>query len=357
MILVVMYFNFTKQNITLESTLYTCFLLSFAFFLLGRSFQFYCGPVLAYIVMYLRFTVLFSVGIPSLLIANLKQCGIRPSRLGVTLPYLLGILSSVVFVMVRDGSSRQIMFGQEYGNMLLSLFTDATYSDVVIIAAAALLIGPSVYLIFYHLRNQPKVNTLILLFSTLVLGCLYIVGETYHLYWLFFVASYFVVLSWYWLIYGDIQYLKIQATQLEKKVWALQHDGHTEQKTENKGEYDFVERGEQDGQPPSVKNRELVDKAIAFIKANFNKEIELADIANYTNVSDSYLIRVFKKVTGKTINQYVTSYRILQAQRLLKKLSVVETSQAVGFKTPSYFSTVFKKSTGLSPVQFQKQRG
>jgi AraC-like DNA-binding protein len=105
---------------------------------------------------------------------------------------------------------------------------------------------------------------------------------------------------------------------------------------------------------PTKGNKKLVDKAIRYIKTHYYKEIELAEIAHFTEVSDSYLIRTFKKVTGKTLNQYITSYRIQQAKYFLKDKSVKETANAVGFKNSSYFSNVFKKTTGLSPLQFQK---
>ncbi|MCF2946538.1 helix-turn-helix domain-containing protein [Paraglaciecola aquimarina] len=354
MLLILVYYIFVKQQFTADFPFYACFLVSFAIFLMGRSLQFYCGPVLAHLVLYGRFFILFSIGIPSLLIANSKRCGITLSLFSFVIPYLLGTFSAIIFVVVRDGSGQNIIFGPEYGNILLLLITQATYSDVLIIASTALLVFPNLYLFFYHVRREPQLETLYVLVSSLLLGLLFIIGDMTYQYWLFFLGSYITVVCWYWLVYQDIRTMKNQAASLKNELRSI----HRTTQPSNISDSDLKEVKELDyvvTNQTSAKNRELVDKTIGFIKANFNKDLELTEIAKYTQVSDSYLIRVFKKVTGKTINQYITSYRIQQAKKLLSRHSVIETSIAVGFKSPSYFSTVFKKSTGLTPVQFKQQ--
>lgn len=65
-------------------------------------------------------------------------------------------------------------------------------------------------------------------------------------------------------------------------------------------------------------------------------------------------MREFKKKTGQTLNQYQTVLRIENAKQLLATKSVTETAYKVGYSNPNYFSTVFKRHIGLSPVAFQE---
>ncbi|WP_158970441.1 helix-turn-helix transcriptional regulator [Paraglaciecola sp. L3A3] len=312
------------------------------------------------------------------MIANKMRCGLTLKTFSFVVPYILGISGASVFVMVRDGCTYQILFPIEYGSLLPLMFTEATYSDMLMITTAVLLVFPSVYLIYYHLRHNLQANTLMILLSTLVLGGSYIIGEVFDLYWLFYAVAFLLSVFWLSLGYEDIQSVKKQAEELKQELndillvnpkviptqdrrvanhqsleTPLQDEDFEQLYHTNTG--DTVGLTKADSNQPTIKNRELVDKAISYIKANFNKEIELAAIAHYTKVSDSYLIRTFKKVTGKTINQYITCYRLQRAQQLLKNHSVVETSHAVGFKNASYFSTVFKKHTGLSPLHYQQK--
>lgn len=363
LLLISLYLILVRKHRGADFPLYACFLLCFVIFLLGRPLQFYSGPILAHLIMYARFIILFSIGFPSLLNANRIRCGMTLSHFSMILPYVLGSLGAVVFLMVRDGCTLQILFSQKYGYMLPLMFTEATYSDILIIVTTALLVFPSLFLIHFHLHHNRQMSTLIILSSSLFLGVVYIGGEILNLYWPFYLGSLVTVFSWVKVIYLDIRSTPLIIDSL-LNCHPLAHNNASVSDAPVFGSReiignnllnDEIEFSAIAGKTPTIKNRELADKAISYIKANFNREMELPEIASYVDVSDSYLIRTFKKVTGKTINQYITSYRVQQAQRLLKKHSVVETSLAVGFKSPSYFSTVFKKSTGLSPLQFQNQ--
>ena len=70
-----------------------------------------------------------------------------------------------------------------------------------------------------------------------------------------------------------------------------------------------------------------------------------------------YLARMYKKKTGVSLKDYINDYRIQQAKLLLQQSDkqVGEVAADVGFSNLSYFSTLFKKSTGLTPVEYRRR--
>ena len=64
----------------------------------------------------------------------------------------------------------------------------------------------------------------------------------------------------------------------------------------------------------------------------------------------------YKKLTGRTIKDTITEYRIDEAKRMLERGErVSDVAETVGFDNFTYFSTIFKKYTGVSPNQYCKK--
>ena len=96
-----------------------------------------------------------------------------------------------------------------------------------------------------------------------------------------------------------------------------------------------------------------------YIAAHYaDGDISIAAIAEHLRVSEGHLSHVFKKQTGMTVTGYLTQYRIQAAMRLLAsgRVKVYEAAAAVGYKDVTYFSSTFKKQTGLSPSEYAEQR-
>ena len=93
-----------------------------------------------------------------------------------------------------------------------------------------------------------------------------------------------------------------------------------------------------------------------FIRTNFNKEITLKSLSRDFAISESHLSRRFKEVSGIGINEYITYVRIMNAEKLLKsrKLPITEVASACGYNDSNYFSTVFKKIKGITPLKYSK---
>ncbi len=85
--------------------------------------------------------------------------------------------------------------------------------------------------------------------------------------------------------------------------------------------------------------------------------LSVKDIADYANLSVSYLCTFFKGETGQTLNAYLTDFRMERAKQLLSdpRNRISEISGMVGYNDGNYFSKSFRKSTGLSPTEFREK--
>lgn len=107
--------------------------------------------------------------------------------------------------------------------------------------------------------------------------------------------------------------------------------------------------------PPQTSYSGYVQKAIAYISANYSYPITVEDIADYVGLSRSHLFRSFEKVLEKSPKEYLTAFRIKQACNLLENsdLSVTAIANSVGFENNLYFSKAFHKVKGMSPKNYR----
>jgi AraC-like DNA-binding protein len=107
-------------------------------------------------------------------------------------------------------------------------------------------------------------------------------------------------------------------------------------------------------QSPNNETIYIVSQVLKFITEHLNDELSLNDLAKETNLSVSYLCRIFKQHTSTTLKQYINLKRIEKAKQLLM---AGESSNAAclesGFHNYSYFFKVFKQITKVSPMEFQ----
>jgi AraC-like DNA-binding protein len=93
-----------------------------------------------------------------------------------------------------------------------------------------------------------------------------------------------------------------------------------------------------------------------FIENNFEKELNLDLLSEIQFTSKFHLLRLFKKYYGVTPMHYLIDRRIEKSkEHLTNGMAVTETCFAVGFESPSSFSTLFKNKIGIAPVEFQKR--
>lgn len=100
-----------------------------------------------------------------------------------------------------------------------------------------------------------------------------------------------------------------------------------------------------------------IHKAEAIIQRRYRqKNFSLQDICDELYLSTSQFSLLFKEGTGKTFVEYLTAYRIEQAKIQLKSsaLRAYEIAELVGFSDPRYFSIIFKKQTGMTPLEYRR---
>ncbi|WP_170295469.1 bifunctional transcriptional activator/DNA repair enzyme AdaA [Chengkuizengella sediminis] len=103
-------------------------------------------------------------------------------------------------------------------------------------------------------------------------------------------------------------------------------------------------------------SEDISNKAISYMKQNYQEEVQLNQIAAAIAVDPYHLVRTFKKQTGKPPLEFLQEFRVIKAKETLIHTSLTITDIALnhGFNSTAYFSTVFKKFTGYSPSQFRK---
>ncbi len=100
----------------------------------------------------------------------------------------------------------------------------------------------------------------------------------------------------------------------------------------------------------------IKSKLIPYIRENINNPFTISDLAKYAALNPQYMMRLFKKTTGKSIVEYVTERKMEIAKELLTKTQWTNEiiSEKVGYVSANYFIKLFKKQYGMTPREFRK---
>lgn len=109
--------------------------------------------------------------------------------------------------------------------------------------------------------------------------------------------------------------------------------------------------------PMIIKQDDMIQKAIAYVEKNYAEECRMAEVAANIHLNPSYFSVLFKKTTGESFTGFVTRFRMEKAMHLLKHtdMKVFEIAAATGFDEPNYFTTVFRQHYKITPKECRRQ--
>ncbi|MCB5385544.1 response regulator [Blautia glucerasea] len=99
--------------------------------------------------------------------------------------------------------------------------------------------------------------------------------------------------------------------------------------------------------------------AMEYIRGHYNEpEFGLNDICSYLNIGTSYFSTIFKETTGGTFLEFLSKVRMEKAKELLEQTTLknYEIAEMVGYSDPHYFGISFKKMTGKTPTEYAREK-
>lgn len=116
-------------------------------------------------------------------------------------------------------------------------------------------------------------------------------------------------------------------------------------------------RASADSPPRASAAQHYVRQVQSYIQQHYDGTLSVQQLAKYVNVHPNYLQRVFRAETGMTIIHYLNQFRLDKAKMLLRETDIAmsDICEFVGINSRQYFHELFKKHTGLTPIQYREQ--
>lgn len=107
------------------------------------------------------------------------------------------------------------------------------------------------------------------------------------------------------------------------------------------------------------RTKDPVEEAKKYIEVHLSREIPLEEVADLLGLNPSYFSQLFKQTTGETFVQYRIRRRMEKAKKLLEQphYRITDISYEVGYADHPHFTKTFKKFTGLSPSEYRDRLG
>lgn len=114
------------------------------------------------------------------------------------------------------------------------------------------------------------------------------------------------------------------------------------------------------GEMGTVKHRaeDYFKQFMALLNKHFLTERSVGFYADQLNITPKYLTTLIKRVSGRSVSQWVDYYVTIEAKTMLKftDMSILEISNALNFANQSFFGSYFRRNAGMSPSQYRAMR-
>lgn len=120
--------------------------------------------------------------------------------------------------------------------------------------------------------------------------------------------------------------------------------------------YDHTEINEKNDNREN-RDTQRIRQIIEYIQQHYAENLTLSQLSDHVHLCPNETCRMFKRCMHQTIFDYLIHYRIEQSLEYIQHtdMSITEISDKVGFATPNYFSRVFKKEIGCTPMKYRKK--
>lgn len=104
-----------------------------------------------------------------------------------------------------------------------------------------------------------------------------------------------------------------------------------------------------------LRHSDVIYKVVHYMREHYAEKISLQDTAKIVYLSPTYLSRIFKQETGISFNKYLNNIRVEKSKVLLlsNEVRLADIAPMVGFEDQSYYTKVFKRTTGMLPSLYR----
>ncbi len=101
----------------------------------------------------------------------------------------------------------------------------------------------------------------------------------------------------------------------------------------------------------------LIREICNYVIENVEKEISLSKISEALFLTKNYIGDIFKQETGMTVGEYTTMVKVERAKKIVieENFKIYEIAQRLGYENTEYFGKLFKRHTGLSPIEYKNK--
>lgn len=107
-----------------------------------------------------------------------------------------------------------------------------------------------------------------------------------------------------------------------------------------------------------AQTQKYMHDALTYIHNRYGTQLKLQEVADSVYLSESHFSALFAKSMGLSFSKYLAKYRVDMAKLFMQKnryAKIYEVSNHVGYTDARYFSTLFKKTEGITPSEYVKQ--